>query len=190
MIRRPPRSTLFPYTTLFRSPDESDALRSVPGRKGVRRAPADRALQEISRRGGALARHAQAPRVEARRALSRRLDLARNQEELTLSSRSDSAGPRGLPFRLRVSRPRRARGVGHTGQDRRDTRRMKEMEGFAEEHDGEQRAEGGQQMEGEARRIGADDRHAAVPADEGGYGRSQADVERRGDALRPGPARW
>src|SRR3712207_8519962 len=27
MIRRPPRSTLFPYTTLFRSgPDEADAL--------------------------------------------------------------------------------------------------------------------------------------------------------------------
>src|SRR2546429_7664650 len=24
MIRRPPRSTLFPYTTLFRSPDEDD----------------------------------------------------------------------------------------------------------------------------------------------------------------------
>ena len=24
MIRRPPRSTLFPYTTLFRSPDNSD----------------------------------------------------------------------------------------------------------------------------------------------------------------------
>src|SRR2546429_5838648 len=24
MIRRPPRSTLFPYTTLFRSPDRSD----------------------------------------------------------------------------------------------------------------------------------------------------------------------
>src|SRR2546430_10746419 len=37
MIRRPPRSTLFPYTTLFRSPDErslahirSDVLRSRP----------------------------------------------------------------------------------------------------------------------------------------------------------------
>src|SRR3712207_8546134 len=28
MIRRPPRSTLFPYTTLFRSADE---LRGVPG---------------------------------------------------------------------------------------------------------------------------------------------------------------
>src|SRR3712207_7490768 len=27
MIRRPPRSTLFPYTTLFRSPREQDVLR-------------------------------------------------------------------------------------------------------------------------------------------------------------------
>src|SRR2546426_2747595 len=26
MIRRPPRSTLFPYTTLFRSPDDLDRL--------------------------------------------------------------------------------------------------------------------------------------------------------------------
>src|SRR5258708_40306125 len=26
MIRRPPRSTLFPYTTLFRSPRENDGL--------------------------------------------------------------------------------------------------------------------------------------------------------------------
>src|SRR5260221_10752376 len=26
MIRRPPRSTLFPYTTLFRSPDQQDTL--------------------------------------------------------------------------------------------------------------------------------------------------------------------
>src|SRR5690242_21304750 len=30
MIRRPPRSTLFPYTTLFRSPDEGRA--ATPGR--------------------------------------------------------------------------------------------------------------------------------------------------------------
>src|SRR2546422_1823365 len=29
MIRRPPRSTLFPYTTLFRSTPESDAGRRV-----------------------------------------------------------------------------------------------------------------------------------------------------------------
>src|SRR5256885_9987864 len=31
MIRRPPRSTLFPYTTLFRSDRPDDALRRVTG---------------------------------------------------------------------------------------------------------------------------------------------------------------
>src|SRR5574338_1215113 len=31
MIRRPPRSTLFPYTTLFRSPQSPQARRSWPG---------------------------------------------------------------------------------------------------------------------------------------------------------------
>src|SRR2546422_3842572 len=44
MIRRPPRSTLFPYTTLFRSlngcgrrPDRrADLLPSAPGRRNVR----------------------------------------------------------------------------------------------------------------------------------------------------------
>src|SRR2546429_5543548 len=32
MIRRPPRSTLFPYTTLFRSPE--DALRAIAAARG------------------------------------------------------------------------------------------------------------------------------------------------------------
>src|SRR3712207_6868303 len=47
MIRRPPRSTLFPYTTLFRS----DALRDHAHAAGHRRgdAPALRAL--VGRRG-------------------------------------------------------------------------------------------------------------------------------------------
>src|SRR5205809_7046862 len=36
MIRRPPRSTLFPYTTLFRSGDDGGAR----GREGSRRRPA------------------------------------------------------------------------------------------------------------------------------------------------------
>src|SRR5258708_30271533 len=31
MIRRPPRSTLFPYTTLFRSVGENRALQGLPG---------------------------------------------------------------------------------------------------------------------------------------------------------------
>src|SRR2546422_11769954 len=38
MIRRPPRSTLFPYTTLFRSPDERIAARAKAG------APVDEAV--------------------------------------------------------------------------------------------------------------------------------------------------
>src|SRR5690242_21216553 len=38
MIRRPPRSTLFPYTTLFRSPSDGAAGRRRPlGSRGRRR---------------------------------------------------------------------------------------------------------------------------------------------------------
>src|SRR2546430_17215472 len=45
MIRRPPRSTLFPYTTLFRSLDSSQARYKLayyrsPRPKGIRRVPA------------------------------------------------------------------------------------------------------------------------------------------------------
>src|SRR5688572_31356887 len=45
MIRRPPRSTLFPYTTLFRSCDQprsvgTDSRRSRPCRRPARRGPA------------------------------------------------------------------------------------------------------------------------------------------------------
>src|SRR3712207_8665689 len=35
MIRRPPRSTLFPYTTLFRSTGDAFALHSKPGSQRV-----------------------------------------------------------------------------------------------------------------------------------------------------------
>src|SRR3712207_7950793 len=49
MIRRPPRSTLFPYTTLFRSPRKLDSslysgLRQTPGRKVL-----VRSLQHVTR---------------------------------------------------------------------------------------------------------------------------------------------
>src|SRR5256885_6708498 len=42
MIRRPPRSTLFPYTTLFRSPDQREvgALRNAVVGDGQRQRPA------------------------------------------------------------------------------------------------------------------------------------------------------
>src|SRR6266508_5906726 len=35
MIRRPPRSTLFPYTTLFRSPQHADPDRREHGRRAA-----------------------------------------------------------------------------------------------------------------------------------------------------------
>src|SRR5256885_8468502 len=37
MIRRPPRSTLFPYTTLFRSPGGRSDSEKSDGRSGTRR---------------------------------------------------------------------------------------------------------------------------------------------------------
>src|SRR5215211_9104526 len=37
MIRRPPRSTLFPYTTLFRSRPRRDATASTPAARGRHR---------------------------------------------------------------------------------------------------------------------------------------------------------
>src|SRR3712207_8554853 len=55
MIRRPPRSTLFPYTTLFRSPDIEVHARGAHAEVGERLAQAlqqrlvDRLLHEESR---------------------------------------------------------------------------------------------------------------------------------------------
>src|SRR5258708_21851703 len=54
MIRRPPRSTLFPYTTLFRSPTSATAIREFQAnrrnrpaiRKPGGRAPARRRSEE------------------------------------------------------------------------------------------------------------------------------------------------
>src|SRR2546430_9556687 len=41
MIRRPPRSTLFPYTTLFRSPDRCGNCRNPDGDDGGRSNPGE-----------------------------------------------------------------------------------------------------------------------------------------------------
>src|SRR3712207_8992601 len=51
MIRRPPRSTLFPYTTLFRSG-------RAEGGQELRKAPADPARRRLLRRQAALPRQA------------------------------------------------------------------------------------------------------------------------------------
>src|SRR5260370_22202690 len=44
MIRRPPRSTLFPYTTLFRSMSETDLLRAFCEKCTASELPITRAL--------------------------------------------------------------------------------------------------------------------------------------------------
>src|SRR5690349_22071834 len=48
MIRRPPRSTLFPYTTLFRSPRQESPL-SWPGRPDPFRPESARTAREAGR---------------------------------------------------------------------------------------------------------------------------------------------
>src|SRR5258708_18233886 len=48
MIRRPPRSTLFPYTTLFRSPEDERRRSPRPDEPG--RAPRTRSVAEDDRR--------------------------------------------------------------------------------------------------------------------------------------------
>src|SRR5256886_9727122 len=92
MIRRPPRSTLFPYTTLFRSREDDEgghvsggeALRGC-GRAALRLHPLDlvRDSTALGPRGGALV-HGRGPRVRPlrshlRRRLARRPNTRRGQ---------------------------------------------------------------------------------------------------------------
>src|SRR2546429_4248488 len=63
MIRRPPRSTLFPYTTLFRSRHAAGA-EGVPGRARDDRAAAVRGLGR-GRRAGARVRDRKSTRLNS-----------------------------------------------------------------------------------------------------------------------------
>src|SRR5438132_12197482 len=56
MIRRPPRSTLFPYTTLFRSCGCASRCPSTPDRRRGWRAGAPAAARRVAREGRAAAR--------------------------------------------------------------------------------------------------------------------------------------
>src|SRR5205085_4762484 len=64
--------------------DERDALRDLQRRAGVRGAPADPALQEVSGGGRAAARLARAPRVHARELMDLRLDEVSAHERYKL----------------------------------------------------------------------------------------------------------
>src|SRR5690348_18015527 len=72
MIRRPPRSTLFPYTTLFRSVGDGTARRLVRRRRHVL----------VLRRRSALRRHRHvlAPLNPPRSRHQRRIRTARSEE--------------------------------------------------------------------------------------------------------------
>src|SRR2546422_1104574 len=72
MIRRPPRSTLFPYTTLFRSRagDEAQAARAAHGGRDARALPA----QGVSRAEALLHRRTRRARADARDRKSTRLN--------------------------------------------------------------------------------------------------------------------
>src|SRR2546430_12336832 len=58
MIRRPPRSTLFPYTTLFRSVREDVAHVLGGDLRGVRAAPIEQELRARRPAGGEVGREA------------------------------------------------------------------------------------------------------------------------------------
>src|SRR2546427_9637136 len=56
MIRRPPRSTLFPYTTLFRSldPEEGEGATGLAAQAEAALAPVERLAPELARAGDEL----------------------------------------------------------------------------------------------------------------------------------------
>src|SRR2546422_5213905 len=47
MIRRPPRSTLFPYTTLFRSVIKLDIINEVVNKTGITKTKAELAVETV-----------------------------------------------------------------------------------------------------------------------------------------------
>src|SRR5256885_16271748 len=54
MIRRPPRSTLFPYTTLFRSYPHMDAFENIASPLRARKLPEEQVKQRVHEIAGSL----------------------------------------------------------------------------------------------------------------------------------------
>src|SRR3712207_7085683 len=74
MIRRPPRSTLFPYTTLFRSPEARRGF--LPGRRNTPASLADPSPGAVQRRS-----------IQRDRTRS---PLAQNPQKVTFSDRKST----------------------------------------------------------------------------------------------------
>src|SRR2546427_9110173 len=88
MIRRPPRSTLFPYTTLFRSQDDRGE-HHIQGARGARAGP-PRADPHAGVTGGPVARGARGEVFRALRDSDRPRRLATRSEEHTSELQSQS----------------------------------------------------------------------------------------------------
>src|SRR3712207_8559895 len=92
MIRRPPRSTLFPYTTLFRSPEASGgrhAKNRVPEDGHKRRVPRDsrerpRGCTSSDRSAGPRRSEEHTSELQSRQYLVCRLLLEKKNKTLTL----------------------------------------------------------------------------------------------------------
>src|SRR5579883_2245539 len=81
------------------------------------------------------------------------------------------------------SAPSRARRERNAKQDHGDADEVEGMHLLAEKDDGEDRAEGGDEMRGEARLVRADQVHAAIPAEIGQDRGEAGDIEDRSRAL-------
>src|SRR2546426_8454652 len=99
MIRRPPRSTLFPYTTLFRS-------------RGPRSRPRSRRRSATPRRSAALR-----SRADRERGLRPRLSLRPRSEEHT----SELQSPCNLVCRLLLEKKKKNTKEHHTVHNERST---------------------------------------------------------------------
>src|SRR3989442_14821612 len=101
MIRRPPRSTLFPYTTLFRS------VKVIPQKRAERNVPAPPEVRDAVR---AIRRVEVFHELKAEHPAEADGHVGVAAEiEIDLESVSNDAEPRGG----RVERLRAERGVGH-----------------------------------------------------------------------------
>src|SRR5256885_8787502 len=87
MIRRPPRSTLFPYTTLFRSPRDGARLQASPGEpdvavrtQQVKRLPGDSHPGELKRVVRVVGNQLSAQQVAESRCFLRRRGLPDDDE--------------------------------------------------------------------------------------------------------------
>src|SRR5947199_7709721 len=90
MIRRPPRSTLFPYTTLFRSVHMNDAGRPAAGVHGHEARDGPR-LHHLERFRGEVRSEEHTSELQSLRHLVCRLLLEKKKQKITIERHDDTA---------------------------------------------------------------------------------------------------